>query len=426
MSTHSRLAASAADRWIRCPGSIAYVEFLLKEGKIKPRPSGSAAELGTACHEVLEYCVKKDIAPTDLKPSVIKKLTKIPLKYDDLKGVEYYWTRVQEDKEKFDVTYTERKYDLSNRYGTDLGGTADVTQAKMKDLLQIGDYKNGRTVVETSSYQIRIYGLGAFYEFNEKYNFSHIQFTIGQPNAYHTDGSVRSETITVKELMKWEKQYLIPAVQKIKNGTTELIPGKKQCLWCDARNHCEANAKQAIQIAQLDFAGCAEPRQDLPVAQDLTKEQIVFILDNKDRLVKFLKGIEEYAFELLDSNERLGNYRLSEKKGNRKLLPEAELKSVLKEYKLTIKSVKPTPEPKYFGITDMERFLDKDKGWKADRIAEFMKKATTRASGKRQLSKTTGHTAEKDFGHLIEAEPEAITPKRKPSALRKKKKLRRK
>lgn len=418
---HSRLAASAASRWIRCPGSIAYIEFLRHENKLPEDKPSAASTKGTHCHTVLEFCVKKSRQPVKLSERFLNRLiNKYKLSYEDLKGVQLYWEYIEKQKGYFDETFTERRYDLSNRYREDIGGTADITQCKERDILHIGDYKNGRTLVEVvDNYQLRIYGLGAYYEFNDDYKFEELMMTIGQPNAYHPEGSIRDEVITISELRKWEENYLVPAIEKIRNKTSELIPGDKQCEWCPARNVCEANAKQSLQIAHLDFKQYAEPRQDLPVISSLTTQQIVFILDNKHRLINFLNGVETHAQAMLANDERVGSYHLHTKKGNRKLKEEDELKKLCYSHKLKWTEIKTRPDPKLPTLGELEKYLKVKKDWSDSRIAKFMEKATTRAEGKMQLTKSASHVGELDFAEFKEVpdnsvETEVRKPKRKP------------
>ena len=415
MSGHSRLSASASGRWVRCPGSIAYIEFLQKEKKIPLETTNSAAELGTALHEVLEYCIKKEVNPMQVSNKVLRKLSKIEFTSYNLGGVELYWRYIDKQRDNYRKTIAEKKYDLSIRFGTDLGGTADVTQMQKRGTLHIGDYKNGRGIVDVKdNYQLLIYALGAFVKYDERYKFKQIKMSIGQPNAKHPDGRVREDVITVDELLKWEDQYLKPAVEKIKRGTSELIPGEKQCLWCPARSHCSANAKQLVQIAQLDFKKYAEPRQDFPEVQDLTRKQIAFILDNEARLINFCKSVKEYATEIVDEGEEVGDYTLQTKLGNRRFIDDKTFKKVLKEHKVTFKSTQVEQGPKQMTVKQLEDFLAKDKKWPKDKIKSFMGKITCRPVTGKTLIK--GAPIEKEFENLDE--PKVSKLKRQPRTRR--------
>lgn len=415
MGDHSRLAASAANQWINCPGSIAYIEQLQQQGiKLAEASAGAAAagKLGTACHSVLEYAVLKKIKPTDIRAFGLKRLSPdVPLTYQNLKGVELYWQYIMDKTPLYDHTFVERKYLLSKKYGVDVGGTADITQCKKRGNLHIGDYKNGRTFVGVDSYQLKVYAVGAYYELNPEYKFTDVSVSIGQPNAgYHIDGSIRADNFAVSDLLAWEKEILAPAIKKIKAKSLDLNPGEKQCGWCPARLVCVANTKQVLSTAQLDFADCDSGVLKTPEIKSLTKKQMIFILDNKDRIINLIHGVEQHVEKLLHAGERMGAYKLEIKTGNRKLLPEKDLASVLKPYKITLAELKPEQPAKLLGITDLEKYLAKVKKWDAKKISKFMEQATTRSASAPVLAKTVSHSAQKDFIDCVEFED--VTPKK--------------
>lgn len=409
MAKHRRLSASSSPRWIPCPGSIAYIEHLKEEKKIPEDTKSDASIKGDKTHEIFEYCVDYRISPMDLSDAKVWDICRYKLSRSDLASVDLFWQFVFENIHIYDKTYAEQSYDLSYQYDADIGGTADLTQCQDSGTLHIGDYKNGRTLVEASTPQIKIYALGAFYEFDEIFNFQDVKLTIGQPNAYHTDGKIRSESLTVDELMKWEENTLIPVIEKIKSNTTELNPGEKQCEWCPAAGVCEANAKQTSQIIQLEFNKYAEPRQSLPSPQSLTGEQLAFILDNKNRVQNWLKEIDNYAKSLLEKGERIGKYQLSTKKGNRKLKPLAQLRKILRHKRLeSAPFIKEDPQTKT--ISEVEHYLKTIRKWNEQKIKTFMDDITDRGKDSIQLLKSE-HTTENDFTNLIEEKP---TQKRKP------------
>lgn len=388
MSIHQRLSASGSPTWIYCHGSVAYIEFLRAEGKI-PKVSKDTpwSILGTAVHAILEYCVNHNIDPTTLRPLKVKRIAKMPLKLHDLKGAKVYWQFIQDQKSYYNNTFTERKYDLSNIYKMDVGGTADITQLKRREMAHVGDYKNGKTFVPISSAQLRIYGLGVYHEFYEEYKFKNIMFSIGQPNCTETIEKVRTDVIPVKELLKWEDQYLIPATEKIRMNSATLNPGEKQCQWCDARAVCEARAKQELQIAQLDFKGLAEPRQDLPSVKSLTKEQIAFIVDNKKRLTNFLAEVEKYALEMSEKGDKIPGYQIKEKFGNRKLKSHYQVSRQFRKHNLD-RNILTKQETKNLTITELETYLKTVLKWETSAVNKFMSSITDKPRTGIELIKT--------------------------------------
>ena len=164
--------------------------------------------LGNGCHDLLEYCVKKEVSALKLTPKIIKRLVgDLKISEKNLDDVELYRSYITSLIPEYDKTYAERTYDLQPIYDADIGGTADITQVKRRGFLHIGDYKNGfiRVDVEGNT-QTRIYALGAYYEFNSKYKFKKILISIGQPNSWHPSGAIRTEILEIDELKEWKKR----------------------------------------------------------------------------------------------------------------------------------------------------------------------------------------------------------------------------
>jgi hypothetical protein len=403
--SHSRLAASQAPRWIRCAGSIAYIEFLIKEGKIPEDKAGDAARLGTAVHAIIEHCIKQEIHPRALTKRQIDRIVKadpetknIIITSKEISGASMCVERAELLRGEFDELFAERKYDLSFRYDVDLGGTCDISAFQQNGWLAIEDYKNGRGAVEASSYQLMIYALGAYHNEGDWYNFQNVRRTVIQPNASHPEGKIRSEEISVYDLLKWEEEVLAPAVTKIARNTAELIPGPIQCEWCPARHLCEANAKDSLSIAQIDFQNVASPKPELPAPQSLSKDQLAFVVDNKSRILKFLDACEKHVFKTIERGEQIGDYHLENKIGNRVLLEE-KLKRKLKLKRISVEDVTMTPEPKLMTVTQLEAYLATVKKWPKDKIAKFMESVTERPVTGQKLAKTL-NTAESDFSKL--------------------------
>lgn len=396
--SHSRLAASASGRWIRCPGSVAYIEFLKKEKRIPENSTNSAAELGTAVHGVIEHSLINSINPEALNKRQIKKLSpKILL---DSKAISnaascYQWAINTFDDGEYDELFAEKKYDLSFIYNIDVGGTADITLLKQDEMAVIADYKNGRTVVEVNdNYQCKMYDLGVYYDQHEWYDFDKITNVIIQPNAPHPDGRIRAEIISVDSLKHFEEKELIPAIDLIENNTAQLNPGPIQCEWCDARHLCPANAKSLGQLANIDFEHLAKPKAELPAPNTLTRKQLAFVLDNKQRMFKFFAKCEEYAEQAIEEGERIGDYFLDSKVGNRKYISEKKVKSTIRKNKLTIKECTITPEPHLMSVTQLESYLKQK--WDKDQVYQFMSQITERPITGKKLAKAL-KTAELDF-----------------------------
>lgn len=434
-SLHNRLAASASGRWIRCPGSIALIESLKDKGLIpKESVSGPAAQLGTLCHEILEYCIINSLEPVKLTKRLIKQLTPKDLSHivitpADLLGVQDFWEFVESRKGDFNQTFAERRYDMSELFGVDFGGTADVTQAQFKGTLHIGDYKNGRTPVDhVDNYQLKTYALGAYEELNAEYKFKDIMMSIGQPNSYHTDGSNRFDIITVDELLVWRDEKLAPAIHKIRHGSTELVSGEKQCEWCDARNHCVERAQKDLVLAETEFEQFADNEEVPDVMADvalLTDDQVEKILDKKDAIVRFLNDVQKRAETKAEETGSFKSYSFESKPGNRAYIDERDVKSCIKQHRIPLFKVMDAPAPKVLGIGKLEGFLRSTKKWPKTKVDTFMAKITYRPPGKPQLRKRKNE-ATLEFSEFAQDEHTNEKPKkRNVTKVRKSTKIRR-
>jgi hypothetical protein len=306
--------------------------------------------------------------------------------------------RVKLIEPEFDEVFAERKYDLSFRYAIEVGGTCDVSAFKKRGLLAIEDYKNGRTVVEANNnFQMKVYGLGAYHNENEWYDFKKVRTTIIQPNAPHRLGRIRSDEFKISELLRWEEKEMAPAIELIAKNTATLIPGPEQCTWCDGRHLCEANAKQSVQLAQIDFQHLAEPKAELPAPNVLTREQLCFILDNDSRIRKFLDACAEHITRVIaETDERVGDYELIDKVGNRTFIESKKLRTNIRKNKLTIKECMNTHEPSMMTVTQLEAYLKNAKKWDTQAVSEFMGTITERPLRGKMLSKSVDN-AEDDF-----------------------------
>lgn len=401
---HSRLAASLGDQFIGCPGSIAYVEHLKAEGKIAEDESSPASELGTGVHAVIEYCGKLGINPQKIGKELIN-VTKQKIGQHEINSAEIAYKYARLMQKQYGEVLFEERYPLDDIYDIDIGGTTDLVGLKKKKVLHTADYKNGRGLVEHMVHpQQRIYSLGAYYNEDHWMHWNDktiVRNTIIQPNAYHPEGRIRTDEYTIKELRKWEEKKLIPAIELIKTGTTTLTPGDKQCLWCDARRVCPANAKQTLKIAKLDFKDVPARKKDMQTPDTLTNDELAFTIQNTKRIQNFLEGAEKEAFARLEKGERIGDLKIQDKFGNRRMIGKNKFQKVLKSFNVKPKKLILQQDPKMMTLTDIRTYLKKEKHWQKNKIERFISQITYSPIIGKQLrieQKTT------DFDHIEKLE----------------------
>lgn len=332
---HARLSPSAGGRWFECPGSIKMEEQV--PGR---RPSVNFyADEGTAAHNLLEHCLINDKDPHVFEeefitvngnqyPVDLEMKNAVSLAFDYIQGY-----RIVHDVEKF---YTERRVNPGKwLMRDDLFGTADVT-LPATDELCIADYKHGKGVaVEAKdNKQLLIYALGAALP---ELKWKRYRLVILQPRARHEEGPIREWVITRKELKQFAAD-LEEAADQVDQAdaawdTTDfrnyINPGEKQCNFCDAKPFCKELAEYNLEVARGEFADFDDI--DLEVAPKTQKsallsiDQLAYILNNANLINKWVKSVEEYAFQLLERGQKVPGRKLVKKKSNRIFGPEEDV-----------------------------------------------------------------------------------------------------
>lgn len=211
--------------------------------------------------------------------------------------------------------------------GYDCGGSADfsslIGNTKRKQL-EIVDYKHGSgIVVEVEedgkpNAQAMLYALGLYKEVCRRHSaygstIKKIKLTIVQPRVSHVDGPIRSTTIRVKDLLKFEQQAYT-AIQQGESGNGVFVAGD-HCTFCPRAGLCKENASHSMELAQVDFANIDD---DLIAPNQLTKSEVELVLANASKIKKWLDSVQMYATDVADKGQEFNNYKLVERFGHRK------------------------------------------------------------------------------------------------------------
>lgn len=245
---HAKLSPSSGERWINCTGSFDLIDRLNV-----PEPVGSfAAAEGTLAHSVLE----NDMLLMLGRRSHIDHLSernRLGVEAKELLGLHSTVEMSENARWHIDLVQdimmqvhgaAEVFVEVRVRPGIpDCFGTADTIVATEKTL-HVVDYKYGRgiPVSAVQNTQLKLYGLGAYEMLKVLYDFEDVQLHIVQPRL----SSVSTWELTLEELLAWRQDTVLPAVEKIRNHTGELNPGKKICQWCPAKAVCPARAEKMI------------------------------------------------------------------------------------------------------------------------------------------------------------------------------------
>jgi hypothetical protein len=208
-------------------------------------------------------------------------------------------------------------------------GTADiVAYDPAARTLEVVDLKFGQGVVVEvkKNAQLRYYGLGALLSIDLKeFPVEKVRITIVQPRTAHSDGPIRSEEISVDELVGFAGD-LLDAARATTQRDAPLNPGS-HCRFCPASGRCPAQRERAQLVAQSDFAV-----QDFepPAPGILVPEQFAQMLGQLHILDDWMKAMRAHALAMLERGETVPGFKLVAKRATRKWKDEAEVEAWLK------------------------------------------------------------------------------------------------
>lgn len=342
-SKHARCSASAAYRWINCPGSVALSDQCQDPG------SSNYADEGTLAHAVAELKLRHEIGElTDLE----YQEQRIALQENA------YYTGEMEEATDFYVEVVleslaaagdgaelmiEQQLDLS-KWIPEGFGTSDAVIIG-GGMIQAIDLKYGKgvKVKAKNNPQLRLYGLGAANLFGSLYDFDTVRTTIVQPRLDHVD----SETSLLKELLLWGEEEAAPRAIMAMEGSDYLVAGD-WCRFCPAKARCRKRAEFNLELARMEF-------QRPPLLSD---EEIGEVLTKAEHLKKWAEEVSEYALTEALSGKHFDGWKLVEGRSIRKYADEVKVAETLKAAGFDEAMLY---QRKLYGITDMEKLVGKKK-----------------------------------------------------------------
>lgn len=310
MTAHAKLSASGSKKWLTCMPSAALEDQF-------PDEQSEFAEEGTFAHHLGEHRLQKKLKlPLDYKkpeliPGYDKWYTKDLSDHVDI-YVNIAMEHIKAAKAECPdaLVLLEQKLDFS-RWVPEGFGTGDVVIVA-DVFIQVIDLKFGKGIVVEAkdNSQMRLYGAGAYNEYNHLYDIDEVRMTICQPRVNNHD----TEVITAAELLAWADEQVKPradiAWAHLEGlPAIEYVPGE-HCSsgFCRARFTCRARAEENLKMAQYEF----KP------ADLLSVEEVGQILQTAGQLQKWAGEIQDWAREQAEQHHvRIPGWKLVEGRSNR-------------------------------------------------------------------------------------------------------------
>lgn len=342
--SHSLLAPSSSSRWITCPGSVQKCKDLPRE------QSGSAALRGTRIHYLGESILNAYLNGDENYDKIFDEL-KETQGDQDCNGP----FKIESDMLREAINYANYCIDLTKHYdqdkckiiaelNVDLSEIAENTAGHADAVvlvpnnqgytLHIVDLKTGTTLVNAlGNSQLRLYGYGAFLEYELEYDITEVQLHIYQNNQ-KAGKNISYEVIAIDKLLTWIDNVVKPAADEAMNEDAKCVPGEKQCEWCPAASFCKEAHEFGVSMIDDMFESLQDETDSKPenVGNHITIEQCSEFLQNMKMIQKLAKSYESRIEKELQNGKKVPGYKLVLSKHNKKWTNELEVYDKLKKW----------------------------------------------------------------------------------------------
>jgi len=358
---HSRVSASSAFRWLKCPGSVRM------QTDIPDSPS-EAADLGTAAHELGEMCLSKGTqsAAEHLGRKILVEQSGREFIVDQemVDGVQLYIDTVRKDRHEMlpgVKAAIEKKFHLDWLH-KEIYGTNDAYLSQEFGLLRVYDLKYGRGVIvePEDNAQMKIYALGA----KQGSTCEEVELVIVQPRAPHSEGPVRRWRISVEDLDAWALGVLKPGAERALTNDAPVKAGV-WCKFCRALPVCPEVRKKASEVAKVAFD---DPEPVFPAPAALTGEELAKAVAFSKMFSSWGKEVEAYAKAMLERGMKIEGFKLVRGKASRSWRDESQAITELGPQYGTILYT----DPKFKTVAQVETAIKESTGLKVKEVKELV------------------------------------------------------
>ena len=330
---HATWSASATERNWQCAGALALTHDL-------PETTNRHADWGTCAHEIAEICLRENRHADDFIGTVRRgKEFEFEVDEEMAETAQIFIDYCRERETEAELLI-EQSFSLDAiSTPMDAGGTADVVLLYyFQPLLEVVDLKGGKGIVVEvrNNKQLRMYALGAILA-KPSLRTERVKLTVVQPRAYHEDGPIRSETITVIELLEWANDLSVAmhkaaeAMRWRANGEMDAdrwnqlyLKAGDHCKFCKAAGSCPALEKKALSTASAWFDDLGQLK-GLEPPNAFTPERAAQILDAAEMISDWISAIRSYWHEQAETGVDIPGYTLVESKKRKKWNVDVEI-----------------------------------------------------------------------------------------------------
>ncbi len=302
---HAKLAPSASERWINCPGSVKLSENF-------PDTTSIYAKEGSLAHKLGEIKLKSRQFNKEIDAKEYQKIQDNELYSADMEDfTDEYVEYIEAIINSFDINpfiEIETNLDLSF-IAPNTFGTADCLILD-GDTLHVVDFKYGKNVEvdPTENPQMMIYALGALKMYDGLiFDIKNVTMHIVQPRK----NNLSSWTVSKAELLNTLETVIKPKADEALSDHGETKYGD-WCIFCKAKPICRAYSERF------------NPQFKVDNPKELSNKEIAERISVLEGMNGYLKTLKEYAVEKALEGEEFPGYKVVEGRSARKWTDQAK------------------------------------------------------------------------------------------------------
>ena len=336
---HAVLSASSSHRWLQCPPSA-----IAAEGY--PAQDTEFTREGTMAHEVAEAVVG-GVNPDVLRQDILSTCYCGDTTLEMVECAEAYRDYIQEQiRGDQKLILLEQRVDFSE-WVPDGFGTADCIIIQ-GDVMDVIDYKYGKGVAVSAedNPQMKLYGLGALYDYGFLADVQKVRLHIFQPRI----NNVSVYELSADNLLKWGDEVVKPVAALAAKGQGEYKAGD-HCKFCPHAGRCRELT--AVCTKTISFHGGVEVN-----VPHLAPFEVAAILEQEPLITLWLKRVKDQALKSMLSGETVPGYKVVAGRGSRGWADDLEVAGILEKAGYIEEEI---TETKLLSVAQMEKAIGKKK-----------------------------------------------------------------